>query len=68
MPDVFDELATALTIPKAALAARICAKNMRDHVSANRIRVLRVGGKTLIPLGAIRDFVRSIPVASQVER
>lgn len=64
MTDVFDELESALSIAKAAKLARICTKTLRDHVAAGRIRVLKIGGKTLIPINALRDFVQSVPVAS----
>jgi excisionase family DNA binding protein len=65
--DPLAELRDALTIDQAAEKLRQSSKTMRDHVAARRIRTLRVGKKTLIPVSALREFVQLVPVAGRTD-
>lgn len=56
-----DSLKIGYSIREACQASSLGRTTIYNHIAAGRLRVTRVGGRTIIPADALRDLILGKP-------
>lgn len=57
MPDTVTSLKLAFTIGEACAATTLGRTTLYSHIKAGRLKAVRVGGRTVIPVESLRSLV-----------